>query len=86
MEVLIQKHMLEELPYWSIRAVNNKMTIFFYYTEARILASVFQFKNRRLVNYEYHYNENGTFNTCINRSRRYILRRDDVDVIRLDFT
>jgi hypothetical protein len=86
LEVVIRKHMDEVMPYWRINAVNNKMSVFFYYTEAGILASVFQLKNRRLVNQEYHYNDDGTFDACINRSHGYVLRRDIANVMRFHFT
>jgi hypothetical protein len=83
-EVRIRK-IMDELPYYYINAVNKSMSRYYYYSESDILTNIYNFRNRKLVDQEYHYNEDGTFNTCVNRGGRYVLRKEENDIMYIDF-
>lgn len=86
LEVLIRKTTVNTMFYYDIRTVDRKKILLHLYTESGILFIVNQCKNGGSPNQEYIYNDDGTFLSCINDSQCYVLRRDDADIIRLDFT
>ncbi len=87
LEVLIRKTTVNTMFYYDIRTVHMKKILLHLYTEAGILFIINQCKNGGSPNQEYIYNDDdGTFLSCINSLHHYVLRRDDADIIRLDFT
>jgi hypothetical protein len=68
-----------------IQAIDKSMWIKYHYTSDRILETVYQYKDNSLTGIEYHYNEDGLFEACCHHVKNYVLRRDEDNVLRLEF-
>lgn len=68
-----------------IQATDKSMWIKYHYTGGGILELVYQYREKSLTGIEYHYSEDGMFEACCHHVKNYVLRRDENNVLRLEF-